>query len=123
MTRNMELIRELLVFFDEKKTSDCVKVPPIAGYDDLTIEYHLLLLHDAGYLQCEPVRSSSSDRVIYVIPFELTWEGHEFLERVRNPNIWNEVMNSVKERGFASASVDFIKQLADAAIRKKLGIK
>lgn len=122
MTRDMELIRKLLIFFDEKEGPECIEVPPIPGYDELPIKYHLVLLYDAGYLRCETVRSTSSDRVIYVIPFELTWEGHEFLERVRDPHIWDEVMDSVKQHGFASASVDFIKKLADTAIRKKLGV-
>lgn len=82
------------------------------------IKYHLVLLHDAGYLRCEPVRSSTSDRVIYVRPFDLTWQGHEFLDKIRNPRIWDEVIASIKEQGFASASVELLKMLADAAIRK-----
>jgi hypothetical protein len=100
-----------------------IEVPPIPSYDEATIKYHLVLLYDAGYLRCEPVKSGTSDRVIYVIPFELTWNGHEFLDRIRNPHVWNEVISDIKKHGFVSASVDFIKKLADAAIRKKLGIE
>jgi hypothetical protein len=123
MKRDIELVRKLLLFFDEKPGPEQVKIPPTSGYDDATISYHLVLLHDAGYLRCEAVKSSTSDRVIYVLPFELTWSGHEFLDKIRNPHIWDEVIGQIKQCGFVSASVDFVKKLADAAIRKRLGVK
>jgi hypothetical protein len=58
-----------------------------------------------------------------VLPFELTWDGHEFLDKIRNQHIWDEVMGDIKSRGFVSASVDFVKKLLDAAIRKQLKIE
>jgi hypothetical protein len=122
MKRDMELVRKLLLFLDEKPGPQHVLVPPIPGHDELAIKYHLVLLHDAGYLRCEPTRSSTSDRVISVIPFDLTWQGHEFLDKIRHEFIWSEVVAKVKERGFASASVEMIKKLADAAIRKRLDL-
>jgi hypothetical protein len=120
MKRDLELVRKLLLYFDEKPHPEQVEVPPIPEYDEVTIKYHLVLLYDAGYLRCEPIRSKTSDRIIYVLPFELTWDGHEFLDKIRSPHVWDEVMANMKERGFVSASVDFIKRLADAAIRKRL---
>jgi len=123
MKRDMELIRKLLIFFDEKPEPHHVQVPPIEAYDELAIKYHLVLLHDAGYLRCEVVKSSTSDRTIYVVPFDLTWEGHEFLDRIRDQHIWNEVRKQIRDRGFTAASVEFLKTLADAAIRKRLGLE
>jgi hypothetical protein len=119
MKRDLELVRELLLFFDEKPGGEHVEAPPIPGYDVAVVKYHLVLLYDAGYLRCEPVKSSTSDRVIYVQPFDLTWSGHEFLDRIRSPYVWEEVIGNIKQRGFVSASVDLIKRLADAAIRKR----
>lgn len=123
MKRDLELVRKLLLFFDEKPDPDHVEIPPIQGYDNLTIRYHLVLLYDAGYLRCEAVKPNGSDRVIYVLPFELTWSGHEFLDKIRNQHIWDEINANIKERGFRSASVDFVKKLADAAIRQKFGLE
>lgn len=54
MKRNFDLIRKLLFFFEEKESPQHVEVPPIDGYDESTIRYHLVLLHDAGLLRCEP---------------------------------------------------------------------
>jgi len=111
MRRDFELIRKLLLFFEEKEGQKPVKVLSIEGYDELTIKYHLVLLHDAGLLRCEPIRSSTSDRVIYVIPFELTWDGHEFLEKIRNETTWRKIMDTIKVKGGAIA-FSVINQLA-----------
>src|SRR5713101_3265970 len=82
MQRDFELIRRLLVFFDEKPDTAHVEVPDVgAEYTESQIRYHLVLLYQAGFLNCEPVKSSTGARVIYVLPFELTWEGHEFLAK------------------------------------------
>ncbi|MBN2023632.1 MAG: DUF2513 domain-containing protein [Pirellulales bacterium] len=122
MKRDMELIRELLLFFEEKETREFKKTPRIHDYDDGLIRYHLLLLHEAGYLRCEVTKSSTSDRVVDVLPQELTWDGHEFLDRIRDRFIWDEVVGNMKEHGLTSASVELLKQIADRILRKKIGL-
>jgi hypothetical protein len=100
MTRDFELIRKLLIFFDEKPDADHVEVPEIdGGYTDSQIKYHLVLLYQAGFLDCEPVKSSTSDRVIYVLPFNLTWEGHEFLAKIRSDSVWQKIQAVIVSKG------------------------
>ncbi len=111
MRRDFELIRKLLLFFEEKESPKHVKVPPIEGYDESTIKYHLVLLHDAGLLRCEPVKSSTSDRIIYVIPFELTWNGHEFLGKIRDEKVWEKIVDTISRHG-GSLVFSVINQLA-----------
>ena len=65
-----------------------------------------MLLHDAGLLRCEPIKSSTSDRVIYVIPFDLTWEGHEFLDKVKDEKVWRKISDVIaSESGAVAFSV------------------
>jgi hypothetical protein len=99
MRRDLDLIRKLLIFFEEKRDARHVEVPPIEGFSELEIKYHLVLMYEAGLLQREAIKSSTSDRVIYVIPFELTWEGHEFLVKVRNDGVWRRVKDAVASKG------------------------
>ena len=109
MKRDMVLVRKLLFFFEEKETPEMVQEPPIDGYDTLTVKYHLVLMYDAGLLRCEPVSSSSSDRVIYVMPFELTWDGHEFLDKIRNEKVWKRITDTMSAKGAhwrSASSVD-----------------
>ncbi len=108
MKRDMELIRKLLFFFDEKADPRPVKVPQIAGFDDLTIRYHVVLLYDAGLIFGEPSKSDTSDRVYDVLPFDLTWAGHEFLDLVRSDTFWEKAKDKTAEE-FGAASFAAIK--------------
>lgn len=103
MKRDFSLLRKLLIFFYQKEHPNAIEVPPIEGYDEITIKNHLVLMYEAGLLRCEPVRSSTSDRVIYVIPFNLTWNGHEFLAKVRDERAWQRVLAAIQEKRGALA--------------------
>lgn len=115
MKRDFELIRKLLLFFEQKEETRPVGVLPIEGYSDNQIMYHCMLLYDAGLLRCEPIKSRTSDRVVKVVPFELTWDGHEFLDRIRSDDVWNNINKLAKSKGI-SLSYSLINQLADKII-------
>lgn len=111
MKRDMDLVRKLLFHFEEKPDAGHMKVPPIEGYEESLIKYHCNLLYDAGLLNCEPVKSSTSDRVIYVLPFDLTWAGHEFLDKIRADTTWNRIKAQAKEKSL-SLSFNIVTELA-----------
>ena len=121
MKRDIELVRKILLFFEEKEDPKPVEIPPIDGYNDFTIKTHLVMMHDAGLIRCEPVRSSSSDRVIYVLPFELTWAGHDFVQTMRDDNLWKKAKELVIKPG-ASWSFDILKEWAKIEVKKRLGM-
>ena len=96
MKRDLDLVRKLLIFFDDKPDDKAIEVPPIQGYSESEIKYHLILMHEAGFLRCERVRSSTDpERVIYLLPFALTWQGHEFLQSVRDDTVWRKLKERV----------------------------
>ncbi|PQA77634.1 DUF2513 domain-containing protein [Rhodoferax sp. TS-BS-61-7] len=111
MKRNFDLIRKLLFLFEERDRSEVLELPEVDGYLPEIIGYHLRLLYDAGFLRCESVKSSTSDRVIRVLPFELTWEGHEFLDKVRSEGTWNKIKSYSKDKGL-SLSFSIVSELA-----------
>lgn len=121
MKRDIELVRKILIFFEEKQTPSHVEIPPIEGYDELTIKTHLVLMHEAGLLRCEPVTSSTSSRVIYVIPFELTWIGHDFIQAMRDDNLWKRAKEYVIKPG-ASWTFEILKEWATVEVKKHLGM-
>jgi Hypothetical protein (DUF2513) len=71
--------------------------------------------------RCEPIATETS-RVIYVLPFELTWQGHELLDKIRNPTIWDAIRADVKAKGLESVSLEVIKQIADKEIRSQFNL-
>jgi hypothetical protein len=112
MKRDFELIRKLLVYFDEKPDAAVVELPDIGtGYSGSEIKYHLLLLYEAGFLDCELIRSTTSDRVVKVLPFNPTWDGHEFLAKIRNDSVWQKIQTAIASKG-GTLAFAVINQLA-----------
>jgi hypothetical protein len=121
MKRDIDLIRKLLLHFEEKPNDKVEECPQIEGYSELEIGYHLLLMDEADLLRCERVMSSSSDRVIKVFPFSLTWQGHEFLEASRNDNIWKSALKLAGDK-LGVIPFEILKVLLLKMIKEKLGV-
>jgi hypothetical protein len=112
MKRDFDLVREILFYFENRVDSGVDENVQIEGYDEKIIAYHNRILYDAGFIRCESVRSSTSgDRVIRVLPFELTWNGHEFLDKIRSDTIWNNIKAYSKEKGL-TLSFNIVNELA-----------
>jgi len=127
MKRDPELIRKLLIFFEDKKDDTLVdaKSVNIDNHDEDTIRYHMVLMCEAGFLSCEPTNSSTSDRLIDALPFRLTWKGHEFLDAARNDTTWSKAKEMLKSK---SLTVSFevlqklLTHLATEGLRETLGV-
>lgn len=119
MRRDPELVRKLLFYFEEKSGYEAEESPNIEGYDRLDIMYHMLMLAQAGFLDHEPTRSTTSERIIQVLGFGLTWEGHEFLEAARDDSLWQRA----KQQTFSVAggiAFDLLKAWLMNEAKKKL---
>lgn len=120
MKRDMDLVRSLLLFLEARDDPSGIEAADIRiGEATKTeVQYHLNLMFQAGLINGEPVRSTTSARLIYVIPFDLTWTGHEFLESVRDPEIWRQARSGASKAG--TAGIDFIWGLAKAALTRAI---
>jgi hypothetical protein len=99
LQRDLELVRKLLLHFEAKQDDTPKECPPIEGYVNLQIKYHLLLMDEASLIRCErQISKSTPTRVISVLAFSLTWQGHEFLDASRNENIWNKALTLTRGR-------------------------
>lgn len=118
MKRDMDLVRSLLLFLEARDDPSGIEAGDIrVGEATKTeVQYHLNLMFQAGLINGEPIRSTTSERLIYVIPFDLTWTGHEFLESVRDPEIWRQAKSGASKAG--TASIEFIWGLAKAALTR-----
>lgn len=96
MKRNMDLIRNLLLKLEEMPYEYGGVDINIEGSTDNEITYHVLLLHEAGLIDAIDVSRGS---IIQYKPRRLTWEGHEFLEAVRDDARWRKVKNAMKKIG------------------------
>ncbi len=99
MHRDPDLIRELLLAFEKKDDLKIVEATSLVGdnHDVKTVEYHLMLMAQAGLIDYEAFKSKSNpERLIRVMPFNLTWKGHEYLDAVRDQGVWQKSIKATK---------------------------
>lgn len=118
MKRDLSLIRRILETVeanDYKPTSSLT----IHGYDDQTVNFHIGLLQESGYLKVKTVKSLGYGPSM--IPECPTWEGYEFLELARNKNAWNKAMAFLKEKS-ATVSISILTELLKSIVKEELGL-
>ena len=122
MKRDIDLIRKLLIYLEDKPDDKMVKELELDGYDKSNIMYHFILMDQAGLIRCErEVSSSTSDRVIMVYPFGLSWQGHELLEASRNETMWKKA-KSILLTESGAISVDVLKSLLVSMAKESVGL-
>jgi hypothetical protein len=118
MKRDMDLIRAVLVSLEAVTENSYLDNPPeelgLQGHSFEEVAYHLKLLIDAGFLD------GSQDMSGGFAIKKITWNGHEFLDDTRDPDIWSKAKERAK--GVANVGIGFIWEIAKAEIRTKLGL-
>jgi hypothetical protein len=118
MKRDMDLVRMLLLKIEagKKQTmSDLVNAECRIG-DPEDIGYHLrMLIKEAGVVTGIDVCTCDGDHWIHL---ELTWFGHEFLDDIRDPEIWRRTKEGAASIG--SFSIDTLRELAKGFVKHKL---
>ncbi len=117
--RDMDLVRELLLYFEARQEPTVMErgKVEIEGRERLAIEHHLNLLFDAGLLIAEPVKTDTG-RVIYIYPQMLSWAGHEFLDNIRDPEIWKQTKSGAAKAGGWSLKV--IASIAEGILKARV---
>ncbi|MDM5193041.1 DUF2513 domain-containing protein [Bacillus hominis] len=95
MKRDRDLIRRLLVLIEEQDINSYVLEIP----DDIDVNvavYHLRLLEQAGFTENSIQYGGNTAECI---SSSLTWDGHEFLEAIRNDTVWNKLKQTIAEKG------------------------
>lgn len=122
MKRDMDVIRSLLMRL-ENLNSNSHRILLISGADSElaipevspdTIDYHLALLRERGLI--EPQEGGTLDGGIYFR--RLTWEGHDFVDAVRDDDIWHKTRHGALAAG--SWTFDIVKELAKGFIKKQI---
>ena len=122
MKRDLDLVRKILIHFEDKENDQMEENVQIEGYEPHFVRYHLLLMDEAGLLRCERSLSKATpSRVIRVYPFSLTWKGHEFLSTAKNENLWAKA-KSVSLGQAGVISFELLKDLLISLAKEKLGL-
>jgi len=115
MKRDMDLIRLLLLSFEAGTESEELK-----RYDANAQVYHMVLLKDAGMIDAV-IRNDERGIPNGAIFLRMTWAGHEFLDSVRDSDIWAKIKKHVL-KPTASWTVSIVADYAKHEIRTRLGL-
>jgi hypothetical protein len=121
MKRDPELVRALLLKLETYPLPFGAVVYFEMGDDELAIDgyepdqigYHARLLADAGFID-EP-----NSRPMNGFAFRgLTWAGHDFVDSVRDPEIWEKTKKGADI--VRSWSIDTLKEIAKGLLKKQI---
>lgn len=117
MRRDMSLIRQLLLLTEDRGSDmhSWIEDTIIEGFTHEQISYHVWLLKDAGFVDAQDL--SDMDEADFK-PKYLTWLGHEFLDAVREKDVWERTLEVAKRGG--TESVTAMWTIAKEVAKKKL---
>lgn len=114
MKRDMELIRKVLLHIEENYVDVVLYNIEIDGYEFKTIAYHCKLCYEAGLIS-DYGNNYASGEIINFGVSSLTWNGHEFLEKIKDETIWNKTKKVMQEKGIRF-TIKAIEQIASKLI-------
>lgn len=110
MKRDMDLIRQILLESESQGMHE-VKVP---GYGQGIIGCHLEMMADGGLVRA--VTQNVAPRIIC-----LTWDGHEFLDCIRNEHVWQRAKRRAEVR-YVPLSFNMAKWLCLEDLKTMVGL-
>lgn len=124
LIRDMDLIRELMLKIEKgERTFNILSHDVAAAIGAPTegarsheeaekLRYHLGLLVKGGFIEV-------TDYLGGVTEVEsITWEGHDFLDSIRDPVVWAKTKDGIKSAG--GFTFDLLKALAKGFIKKQV---
>ncbi len=114
MKRDMDLAREILLEIERQYVSTAIYNLKIDGYDIATIAYHCKILFEAGLISDYKAQYAGNDIWSFGVG-SLTWEGNDYLDKVRDYSTWSRTKNIIKEKGLPLI-IDTIKTISSAII-------
>ena len=116
----MDLCRLILFKIEDEYKSTALSHLQIDGYDIEIIAYHCDLLFEAALIKSYK-STYASDKIYFFSVGALTWEGHDFLDKIRENTMWNRTKNRIKENALPM-TLEVIKTIATSLINDQLSV-
>lgn len=120
MKLNTECLRDLLLYLEENLSATnpvIVNNLTLNNYSQEDLIYTADKLREAGFLNCT---KKSFDNMPFIMIHSITYQGHQFLDSIRDKNIWTET--KAKASKIASVSLPILQEVASTIIKVKLGL-
>ena len=119
MKRDMDLVRELLLKIEGLKERGGFKdvLPDSINAEGIQkfAEHLHMLIDEAGLVSG---RSAHTVLGKNWLNLRLTWSGHDFLDSIRDPKIWDKTKQGAEAAG--GFTLDLLKDLAKGLVKKQI---
>lgn len=117
MIRDMDLIREILLKVEEDPNCNAQNLSTldIPGRSAEELHYHTRLLIRAGFVE------GNTDTIsVFPIVSGLTWSGHELLDNIKDPGIWEKTKQQASS--LKGVGLSIMAQIAEALVKKHFNL-
>ena len=126
MKRDIDIMRDILFQVENATIGDIDQSPwkefSLPEISSLVVKYHVRLLLERDYFFSEAIILDGQDHagcpVAKFRPDALNDAGHEFLESIRDPDVWQKTKEGANRIG--SFGIDLIKNLAKGYLKTKI---
>jgi hypothetical protein len=118
MKLNHECVRDLLLYLEDNllfTSRLCANNLEIAPYESADIIYAAARLSEAKFIETSQT-TYSLDTMPTIHIQSLTWDGHKFLDNIRDDNVWNSTKSVIAQ--FSSVSIGVIDNVSNKIISK-----
>lgn len=120
MKMNPSALREILLQVEAAPIGEAIYRFGIEGLNETEVMEHVQLLLDAGFIEGKVMRGKMDDPLKFVV-VQMTFSGHQFLDKARNDTFWNKTLEIAKEKGF-STSLGIPTALLEATAKRYAGL-
>lgn len=122
MKLDKDLVRQILLSVEASNDAPVGWITlEIEGRSSDELSYHVMLLAEAGFIEAQDLSTLGE---FEWQPTRLTYQGHEFLDTIRDSEVWRRTKAGAEKAGVAS--VGFVWDLAKAygkqVLSERLGI-
>jgi hypothetical protein len=96
MTRDWDLIRQILFAVEIAQADERISDNDIDDCTPENFHHNAILLTEAGFVHAMILQNLETTLIE-----SLTWEGHEFLDSIRDDTTWNKIKTLAKEKNIA----------------------
>lgn len=127
MKLNQDCLRDLMLELEDKLfinthiyTDEFRTLEIFNKYSDEDVYYSLKQLIKMGLINGATKNQAATVQPYYIDVYDIEPKGHEFLNNVRDDNVWKETKKRISK--FASVSIPVLQQVSTAVIQKMAGL-
>lgn len=123
MELNKDCVRDILLVIEAHNDEpifheNFLNIPELRKFSNEVVIYTAKKLHEAGYINGD--FTIYYDNSIELTIDSISWNGHIYLDNIRDPDIWDRTKKATSK--IAGVSLPLLGEIAKKIIMKELGI-